>query len=69
MTDERRRKQEWMMAMKAYRLMFCDPTESQRRKTEYEIEHFRQRLAREGLTLDIRFEPYSPFGPVVATIR
>ena len=67
--DERTLRQENMMAMKAYRLMFCDLTEKQRAKNEYEIEHFRKRLAREGRTLDIRFQPYSPFGPVVAEIR
>ena len=67
--NEKKALQEHMMAVKGYRLAFCDLTERQRMKTEYEIEHFRKRLAREGKTLDIRFEPYSPFGPIVATIR
>lgn len=52
--------QEWRMANKVYCLNFGYGTEHQRKKLEYEVKHFEDRLAKKGRRIEYRFHMEGP---------
>lgn len=52
--------QEWRMANKAFCLMMGSGTEKQRKKLQYEMEHFRSRLRKQGKDIEYTFHYEGP---------